>query len=89
MSQPPEGAFSHAMGYSSIDWETWFPGHCYICHVANAPEAGSVPHDQEFSPGAGTMTCLPGCRGCAHEEDTSACGQHCEGSDSHGRGGER
>jgi hypothetical protein len=34
----PEDAFSNATEYSSIQWECWFPGHCYICHVANVPD---------------------------------------------------
>lgn len=73
----PDGAFAHAVEYSSLDWQGWFPGHCYICHVANTPDDQAVPHDQAFSPGAGVLTCLPGCRGCAYEDDTSRCGPHC------------
>lgn len=80
MSSPPEGAFSHAQAYSSVAWESWFPGHCYVCHVANRPEDAAVPHDQVLSPAAGAMTCVAGCRGCAYEDDTSACGPHCEGA---------
>jgi hypothetical protein len=30
----PAGAFEHADDYISIDWEIWFPDHCYVCHVA-------------------------------------------------------
>lgn len=73
----PDGAFARALEHGSAEWEGRFPGHCYICHVAGRPEDQDVPHDQVFSPGAGAMTCAAGCRGCAHEDDTSRCGPHC------------
>ncbi len=76
MSSPPEGAFSRAMEYNSIDWEGWFPAHCYVCHIASEPE-DVVPHDRVLSTAAGVMTCVAGCRGCACEDDTSRCGPGC------------
>jgi hypothetical protein len=80
MTAELERAFSRAGEFASIDWEIWFPDHCYICHIANTPTDGKVQHDQAFSSGAGVMTCVPNCRGCAYEDDTSACGPHCEGA---------
>ena len=75
---PPEGAFSHAFEYRSLYWKIWFPGHCYLCHLLNAPADGAVPHARVPGSGAGTGMCAAGCQGCAYEDDTSRCGEHCE-----------
>ena len=73
----PEGAFATAGEHTSMDWQNWFPGHCYICHIAMTDTA-DVPHDQVYREDQDVMTCLAGCRGCAAEEDTSKCGPHCD-----------
>lgn len=90
MPDVPEDAFSGAMDYSSIDWGDWFPGHCYICHVVNAGEAKTRPHNQVWREDQQVFTCLPDCEGCLAEEDTSKCGPHCDvggkaGQDAHHR----
>lgn len=71
---PPDDAFSSADDFNSIDWETWFPCHCYVCHLANRPER-DWPSEHDLSE---RETCLPGCRGCAAESDTTKCGPHCD-----------
>lgn len=58
----PEGAFENAWDYSSLDWESWFPDHCYICHVAY--EGDEDGKDD-------TSRCGPHCKGENEIHDNS------------------